>query len=59
MKHAGLILLLLTAIALAACEEKKPYQPPLPQTGTEPASADKPLEAAGRNREQAAEKAGR
>ena len=31
MKHIGLIILLLTATLLAACEQK-PYQPPVPHT---------------------------
>ncbi|HUW51410.1 MAG TPA: hypothetical protein VMV75_10400 [Sulfuricella sp.] len=31
MKHIGLIVLLLAATLLAACEEK-PYKPPVPQT---------------------------
>ncbi|HUX63402.1 hypothetical protein [Sulfuricella sp.] len=31
MKHIGLIILLLTATLLAACEQK-PYQPPIPHT---------------------------
>ena len=31
MRHIGLIVLLLTAAFLAACEQK-PYQPPAPQT---------------------------
>ena len=56
MKYAGIVTLL-AALALTACEQKKqPYQPPLPKTGAEQA---KPLDAAGRDREQAAEKAGR
>lgn len=56
MKRIGLIMLL-AAMTLAACEQKKqPYQPPLPQTGADQA---KTLDAAGRDREQAAEKAGR
>lgn len=59
MKSTGLIVLLLAAALLTACEEKKPYQPPVPQTGAEPAKAGKTLEPAGRDREQAAEKAGR
>lgn len=38
MKHFGLILLLLTATLLAACEEK-PYQPPVPHTAPDKSAA--------------------
>lgn len=59
MKHAGIVMLL-AAVLLAACEEKKqPYQPPLPKTGADQPKAEKSLEAAGRDREKAAEQAGR
>lgn len=72
MKHTGLIVLLAAAL-LAACEEKKPYQPPVPRTDKDQTKlfepqrealdkakgVEKTLEQAGRDREQAAEKAAR
>ena len=38
MKHIGLIILLLTATLLAACEQK-PYQPPVPHTEPDKSAA--------------------
>lgn len=38
MKHIGLIMLLLTATLLAACEQK-PYQPPVPHTEPDKSAA--------------------
>ena len=74
MKYFGVMTLLLAAALLAACEQK-PYQPPVPHTepGKSAASllepqrealdqakgVEKTIEQAGRNREEAAQKAGR
>ena len=73
MKHIGLIVLLLTTALLAACEEK-PYKPPVPHTEPDKSAtklfepqrealekakgAEKTIEQAGRDREEAAKKAG-
>jgi uncharacterized lipoprotein YbaY len=32
MKSAKIAILLLSAVLLAACEQKQPYQPPVPET---------------------------
>ncbi len=59
MKHTGLIIALLAAALLAACEEK-PYNPPVPKTELDKAKGvERTIEQAGRDREEAAEKAGR
>lgn len=73
MKHIGLIVLLLTTALLTACEEK-PYKPPVPHTEPDKSAtklfepqrealekakgAEKTIEQAGRDREEAAKKAG-
>ena len=74
MKHTGLIIALLAAALLAACEEK-PYNPPVPKTEPDKSAVklfesqrealdkargvERTIEQAGRDREEAAEKAGR
>lgn len=74
MRRTGLIFSLLAATLLAACEQK-PYQPPVPHTEPDKSAAklfepqrealdkakgaEKTIEQAGRDREEAAEKAGR
>ena len=73
MKHIGLIMLLLTATLLAACEQK-PYQPPTPHTEPDKSATklfepqrealdkakgvEKTVEQASQEREEAAGKAG-
>ncbi|MDP2155794.1 MAG: hypothetical protein Q8J61_07330 [Sulfuricella sp.] len=73
MKHIGLIVLLLATALLAACEEKKPYQPPVPRTEPDKSAAklfepqrqaldktkgvEKTVEQASREQKEATEKA--
>lgn len=74
MKHIGLGILLLSAALLTACEEK-PYKPPVPKAEPDKSAVklfepqrealdkakgvERTIEQAGRDREEAAEKAGR